>query len=245
MDITETVFDFKALSTQQQDYFFEKIAEFDQQVFTLTCEKELKKYLYDPQAISVTIIQYHHRGKLVGQTIIPLLALTLLHQPILVVNSRASFLKSYRHQYNHKIINSALKAMLNQRFKYPLTPMWFIATINQPKLYAHFVSRVRGFYPRSDIRMPEDYLSVLQVMASRQHDIQKRDEDIYVHQTCVPLRSEEELQQLRVHANPHCDFFLQHAPDYFDGIGLMCICRLDSKTLTETALNFALDWKVS
>ena len=26
MDITETVFDFKALSTQQQDYFFEKIA---------------------------------------------------------------------------------------------------------------------------------------------------------------------------------------------------------------------------
>lgn len=104
MDITETVFDFKALSTQQQDYFFEKIAEFDQQVFTLTCEKELKKYLYDPQAISVTIIQYHHRGKLVGQTIIQLLALTLLHQPILVVNSRASFLKIYRHQYNHKII---------------------------------------------------------------------------------------------------------------------------------------------
>ena len=64
MDITETVFDFKALSTQQQDYFFEKIAEFDQQVFTLTCEKELKKYLYDPQAISVTIIQYHHRSSL-------------------------------------------------------------------------------------------------------------------------------------------------------------------------------------
>lgn len=244
MDITETVFDFKALSTQQQDYFFEKIAEFDQQVFTLTCEKELKKYLYDPQAISVTIIQYHHRGKLVGQTIIPLLALTLLHQPILVVNSRASFLKSYRYQYNHKIINSALKAMLNQRLKNPFILVWFVISINQPKIYSLFASRSKNFYPRVGKIMPKEYHEVLQLMAARYPEIQKRSEGVYVHETHSPARSFEQLTHLRIPQDVHCNFFLQHAPDYFDGWGIMCICKLDGKTLSETALNLALNRKV-
>ena len=39
--------------------------------------------------------------------------------------------------------------------------------------------------------------------------------------------------RLRSQADAHQQFFRQHAPDYFDGMGLMCICRLDFRTIAK------------
>ena len=39
--------------------------------------------------------------------------------------------------------------------------------------------------------------------------------------------------RLRSQADAYQQFFRQHAPDYFDGMGLMCICRLDFRTIAK------------
>ena len=71
MNLIETVFDFKALSMQQQSYFFEKIYQFDQKIFPNSSLEEFKAFVYDPDAIAVTVIQYHDRDQVVGQNVIP------------------------------------------------------------------------------------------------------------------------------------------------------------------------------
>ena len=159
-----------------------------------------------------------------------------------VVNLRASFLSEYQKQ--NLTILSTVKAILNQRLKNPFILVWFVISINQPKIYSLFASRSKNFYPRVGKIMPKEYHEVLQLMAARYPEIQKRSEGVYVHETHSPARSFEQLTHLRIPQDVHCNFFLQHAPDYFDGWGIMCICKLDGKTLSETALNLALSRKV-
>lgn len=50
---------------------------------------------------------------------------------------------------------------------------------------------------------------------------------------------------LRSRADAHQQFFMQHAPDYFDGMGLMRICRLSFRTICAAAVNLALGRRVS
>ncbi|WP_291337876.1 hypothetical protein [Acinetobacter sp. UBA801] len=242
MNLIETVFDFKALSVQQQSYFFEKIYQFDQKVFPNSSLEELKAFVYDPDAITVTVIQFHDREQLVGQNIILLILIHYNEQTMYVVNLRASFLSEYQKQ--NLTILSTVKAILNQRLKNPFILVWFVISINQPKIYSLFASRSKNFYPRVGKIMPKEYHEVLQLMAARYPEIQKRSEGVYVHETHSPARSFEQLTHLRIPQDVHCNFFLQHAPDYFDGWGIMCICKLDGKTLSETALNLALNRKV-
>ena len=242
MNLIETVFDFKALSMQQQSYFFEKIYQFDQKVFPNSSLEELKAFVYDPDAITVTVIQFHDREQLVGQNIILLILIHYNEQTMYVVNLRASFLSEYQKQ--NLTILSTVKAILNQRLKNPFILVWFVISINQPKIYSLFASRSKNFYPRVGKIMPKEYHEVLQLMAARYPEIQKRSEGVYVHETHSPARSFEQLTHLRIPQDVHCNFFLQHAPDYFDGWGIMCICKLDGKTLSETALNLALNRKV-
>ena len=242
MNLIETVFDFKALSVQQQSYLFEKIYQFDQKVFPNSSLEELKAFVYDPDAITVTVIQFHDREQLVGQNIILLILIHYNEQTMYVVNLRASFLSEYQKQ--NLTILSTVKAILNQRLKNPFILVWFVISINQPKIYSLFASRSKNFYPRVGKIMPKEYHEVLQLMAARYPEIQKRSEGVYVHETHSPARSFEQLTHLRIPQDVHCNFFLQHAPDYFDGWGIMCICKLDGKTLSETALNLALNRKV-
>ena len=242
MNLIETVFDFKALSVQQQSYFFEKIYQFDQKVFPNSSLEELKAFVYDPDAITVTVIQFHDREQLVGQNIILLILIHYNEQTMYVVNLRASFLSEYQKQ--NLTILSTVKAILNQRLKNPFILVWFVISINQPKIYSLFASRSKNFYPRVGKIMPKEYHEVLQLMAARYPEIQKRSEGVYVHETHSPARSFEQLTHLRIPQDVHCNFFLQHAPDYFDGWGIMCICKLDGKTLSETALSLALNRKV-
>lgn len=242
MNLIETVFDFKALSVQQQSYFFEKIYQFDQKVFPNSSLEELKAFVYDPDAITVTVIQFHDREQLVGQNIILLILIHFNEQTMYVVNLRASFLSEYQKQ--NLTILSTVKAILNQRLKNTFILVWFVISINQPKIYSLFASRSKNFYPRVGKIMPKEYHEVLQLMAARYPEIQKRSEGVYVHETHSPARSFEQLTHLRIPQDVHCNFFLQHAPDYFDGWGIMCICKLDGKTLSETALNLALNRKV-
>ncbi len=59
-----------------------------------------------------------------------------------------------------------------------------------------------------------------------------------------------DIQRLRTKATPHINFFMQHVPDYFDDMGLLCICKLDLKNdfgnhiafifRLESVLNFIL-----
>ena len=242
MNLIETVFDFKALSMQQQSYFFEKIYQFDQKIFPNSSLEEFKAFVYDPDAIAVTVIQYHDRDQVVGQNIILLILIHYNEQTMYVVNLRASFLSEYQKQ--NLTIPSAVKAMLNRRLKNPFIPLWFVISINQPKIYSLFASRSKSFFPRVGKTMPKEYHEVLQLMAARYPEIQKRGEGVYVHETHSPARSFEQLMHLRIPQDVHSNFFLQHAPDYFDGWGIMCICKLDGKTLSETALNLALNRKV-
>ncbi|MBF4521505.1 MULTISPECIES: hypothetical protein [Acinetobacter] len=243
MNIIETVFDFKALSTQQQHYFFEKIYQFDQIIFPNSSLDEFKAFVYAPDAIAVTIIHYHCKGELVGQNVIPILQIQCNNQTMHVVNSRAGFLPEYQKQ--NLTIQSAVKAMLNRRFKHPFIPLWFVITINQPKIYSLFASRSQNFFPRVGKSTPKEYCEILKIMAARYPEVQKRCNGVYVHETTSPMRNVAQLESLRAHQDVHCNFFLQHAPDYFDGWGIMCICKLDSRTLSETAMNLALNRKVS
>jgi len=46
-----------------------------------------------------------------------------------------------------------------------------------------------------------------------------------------------QLIRLRSRADAHQQFFMQHAPDYFDSMGLMRICWLNFRTICAAALN--------
>lgn len=147
MNLIETVFDFKALSMQQQSYFFEKIYQFDQKIFPNSSLEEFKAFVYDPDAIAVMVIQYHDRDQVVGQNVIPFILIHYNEQPMHVVNSRAGFLSEYQKQ--NLTIPSAVKAMLNRRLKNPFIPLWFVISINQPKIYSLFASRSKSFFQES------------------------------------------------------------------------------------------------
>ena len=196
MNIVETVFDFKALSKQQQDYFCEKIYQFDQNIFPHATLDEIQAFIYDPDAVAVIVIHYHCDGKLVGQNIIPIVLIHCHGQPMHVVSSRAGFLPEY--QKKNRTIHSAVMAMLNRRVKNPFIPLWFVISINQPKIYSLFASCSRSFYPRVGRMMPKEYRDILQIMAARCPEIQKRSDDVYVHETNFPTRNLEQLLYLRM-----------------------------------------------
>lgn len=73
----------------------------------------------------------------------------------------------------------------------------------------------------------------------RRYEVQVRGENIFAHSCDLPKVTPEQLIRLRSQADAHQQFFMQHAPDYFDGMGLMCICRLDFRTICAAALNLA------
>ena len=75
--------------------------------------------------------------------------------------------------------------------------------------------------------MPEEYLQVLELMQNRHENVQQRSEDVFVHPCVLPQTTPEQLIRLRNRASPHINFYMQHAPDYFIGMGLICICKLD------------------
>lgn len=55
--------------------------------------------------------------------------------------------------------------------------------------------------------MPKEYHEVLQLMAARYPEIQKRGEGVYVHETHSPARSFEQLMHLRIPQDVHSNFF--------------------------------------
>ena len=53
----------------------------------------------------------------------------------------------------------------------------------------------------------------------------------------LPQTTPEQLIRLRNRASRHINFYMQHTPDYFIGMALMCICKLDLLNLIEAAMN--------
>ena len=70
-------------------------------------------------------------------------------------------------------------------------------------------------------------------------------DDVFVHPCVLPQTTPEQLIRLRNRASRHINFYMQHTPDYFIGMGLMCICKLDLLTLLETAMNVFLGREVA
>lgn len=243
MKIIETIVDFVLLSAIEKEHFFQKIWAFDQQIFPHATVEQLSKYINDPDAVSVPVVQYHCNGKLVGLNIISILKLQLANHPILLVSSRAGFLPEYRGK--NQSLNSALRTVLNYRIRHPVYPMWFVASFLQPKVYTLFASHSINFFPRAGRAMPEKHAAVLDMMQSRLNDVQSRGRNIWVHRGEMPVLTPEQLVRLRSQANSHHQFFMQYVPDYFDGMGLMCICRLDLRTIFETAFNLAIGRRIN
>lgn len=235
MKITERTTDFAKLSAEKKHTFFQKMWEFDQKIFPNASIDDLYNELYDLDAVSIPVIHYYHQGMLVGQNIIQILKLKLNDYAIFVVSSRAGFLPEYRRR--NLTLNSAIRVAVRHRLRYPTHPLWFVSTLMQPKVYTLFASRSRYFYPRRDKAMPKDHQQVLQMIQMRKHGVQKRGEDIYIHPCDMPKVTPEQLIRLRNKSDRHVQFFMQHVPDYFDGMGLMCVCRLDLKTIIETTYN--------
>lgn len=238
MKIKETVIDFAKLSQEEKHQQFQKIWEFDQRIFPGGTIEQLYDYLYDLAAVSIPIVQYFHRGKLVGQNIIPILKLKAAKRDIFIITSRAGFLTEYRGR--NRSLNSAIRVALNHRIRYPATPLWFVTTLMQPKIYRLFASRSANFFPRAGRAMPKAHAEVLQIMQSYCTDVQVRGENIFVHRCNIPKVTAEQLVRLRNRSDSHNQYFLQHVPDYFDGMGLMCICCLDFSTIFETIFNLAM-----
>ncbi|WP_313034212.1 hypothetical protein [Acinetobacter sp.] len=242
MRITETIVDFAQLASEQKNRFFKMVCEFDQQIFPASCEQDIYNFIYDPDAVSVLVVHYYHKDTLVGQNIIPVLKLSLQGHPIFVVSSRASILPAYRK--GNRTLKTAIRVAINHRIRHPTIPLWYVPTVIQPKIYTYFASRSQNFYPRKGREIPPDYLRVLEMMQQRKQEICKRREDIFVYPYVMPQTTPEHIQRLRNKATPHIHFFMQHVPDYFDGMGLLCICKLDLKTILETLLNLFLDRRV-
>lgn len=243
MKITEKVEDFVQLSPEKKHYMFQEVWNFDQEIFPSSRIDELYDYLHDCDAASIPIVRYYSGGQLIGQNIIRILQLDLDGDRIFVVNSRAGFLPQYRRR--NLSLYSAIRVTLQHKLKHPSIPFWFVPTIMQPKVYMLFASRTAGFYPRAEQPMPEKHQRVLNLMVSRKKDVQKRAEGIYVYPCDLPKVDSEHLIRLRNNAETHVNFFMQHVPDYFDGLGLLCVCELDLKSIAETAVNLAFDRRLT
>ena len=239
MLITETITDFSKLASEQKKCFFKKIWIFDQQIFPNSSVEEIYNFVHDVDAVSVKVIHYYHEGKLIGQNVLPILKLSLDGKPIFVLSSRAGILPAYRS--GHRTLNSAIRVVLNHQIRHLTIPLWFVTTVMQPKVYTIFASRSHNFFPRAERQTPQDYLQVLNVVQQRQHEVQKRREDIFVHPVVMPKVTLNQLMCLRSKATKHINFFMQHVPDYFDGMGLMCVCKLDFKTIFEMMFNLSFD----
>ncbi|CAB1213200.1 hypothetical protein [Acinetobacter bouvetii] len=239
MGITETIIDFAKLATEQKHRFFKTMCEFDQQIFPDFCEEEIYNFVYDKDAVSVLVIHYHHKNEIVGQNIIPILKLSLAGNPIFVVSNRAGILPAYRK--GNRTLKTAIRIAINHRIRHPTIPLWFVPTVIQPKVYTLFASRSQNFFPRVGKDIPQEYLKVLQLMQQRKQEVSKRREDIFVYPHVMPQTTPKHIQRLRNKATPHSNFFMQHVPDYFDGMGLLCICKLDLKTILETIFNLSFD----
>lgn len=81
--------------------------------------------------------------------------------------------------------------------------------------------------------------------ACRSVNVQQRSDDVFVHPCVLPQTTPEQLIRLRNRASRHINFYMQHTPDYFIGMGLMCICKLDLLTLLEAAMNVFLGREVA
>lgn len=239
MGIIEKMVDFSKLASDHQQQFFETMLAFDQQFFPDSSKEEVYDFVYDIDAVSVQVVHYYHQGQLIGQNIIPILKLALNGKPIFVVSSRAGILPAYRR--GNRTLKTAIRVAVNQRIRHPSIPLWFVPTIIQPKIYTLFASRSQNFFPRTGKQIPQEYLQVLELIHQRKNEVQKRREDIFVHPSAMPQMTPADIQRLRNKTTPHINFFTQHVPDYFDGMGLLCICKLDLKTILETIWNLSLD----
>ena len=169
--------------------------------------------------------------------ILHLIRLSQQDKPIFVVTSRAGVLEQYRR--SNLTLKTAIRVALRYRLRYPAIPLWFVTTLMQPKVYTLFASRSRYFYPRKGYTMPTAHQSVLELMHRYKSQVHKRGQGIYVAPALMPKVTPDQLIRLRKRSDVHYQFFMQHVPDYFDGKGLMCVCRLDFKTISETIMNLA------
>lgn len=243
MHLMEKMVDFTKLSTEKQQALFKKLESFDRKIFPNAVQNELYQLLYNHDVVALPIIRFYHRGKIVGQNIIAILKLNREQQTLYIVNSRAAFLPDYRNQ--NRSLMSAIRVALGYRLKYPTRQLWFVSSLMQPNVYRLFASRSKRFYPRVGAKMPEEYLQVLELMQNRHENVQQRSEDVFVHPCVLPQTTPEQLIRLRNRASPHINFYMQHAPDYFIGMGLICICKLDLFTLVDAALNLLLGREVA
>lgn len=239
MNILETITDYKKLAPEHQNQYLEQLLDFDRIIFPETCKQELFDFMHDPDAISVQVVEYFDGVRLIGYNSISILKLNIRDKNIFVVNSRGSFLPNY--QRGNKTVNSVIKVAVQHSIKHPLIPLWFVVTMMQPKAYALLASCAQNFYPRTDVDTPQDYLDVLKLIAVRKPDVQKRREDIYVHPRVIPETTLDESIHIHDQANQHIDFFMQHTPDYFDGMGMMCVSKLNTKMLTEAVILNAIE----
>ncbi|WP_407304144.1 hypothetical protein [Acinetobacter sp.] len=235
MHIAEKIVDFTKLTSEQKKYFFETMLAFDQQIFPNSTPDEIYEFVYDIDAVAVQVVHYFHENKLIGQNIIQLLKLYFEDKPIFVVSSRLGTLAGYGK--SNRTLKTAIRIVINYRIRHPTIPLWFVPTIIQPKVYKNFASRSQNFFPRKAKPMPEEYLKVLDMIQQRKNKVQKRREDIFVHPNVMPQTTPADIQRLRNKTTQHINFFTQHVPDYFDGMGLMCICKLDLKTISEAIFN--------
>lgn len=238
MKLTETIVDFAKLSTHKKHAFFQDVWLFDQEIFPNSTAEELYDYMYDIDAVSVPVVQYWHKEKLIGQNIIPILKLKLNNQPIYVVSSRAGVLADYRRK--NLTLSSAIRVAVRHRLRNPKIPLWFVTTLMQPKVYTLFASRSQYFFPRHNVEMPEMHIDILKLMLSRKRFVEERGHGIFVSRSVIPRVTPDQLIRLRNRSDDHIRFFMQHVPDYFNGKGLICVCLLDLRTIIETTWNLAL-----
>lgn len=238
MKITETIVDFVKLSIQKKHDFFQQMLEFDQHIFPNSSVEDLYDYVYDLNAVSVPVVQYFVGDQLIGQNIIPILKMHLHDKPIFIVTSRAGVLAQYRHR--NLTLKSAIRVVLRHRVRYPTFPLWFVTTLMQPKVYTLFASTSQYFHPRKGLEIPRSHVAVLKLMAKHKAQVQERGRGIFVKPSEMPKVTPEQLIRLRNKRDIHSEFFMQHVPDYFDGKGLMCVCRLDLRTIIETTINLAI-----
>jgi len=235
MKIREQITDFVKLTAVEKHSFFQTLLEFDQLIFPNASVENLYHYVHNPLLSSVYVVQYFLGDQLIGQNIIPVLKLPQNGRPIFVVTSRAGILEQYRHR--NLTLKTAIRVVLRHRLRYPAIPLWFVTTLMQPKIYSLFASHSQFFYPRKGQEMPESHQAVLELMTPYKTWTEERGMGIYVAPTLMPKVTAEQLIRLRRRQDDHYLFFIQNVPDYYEGRGLMCICKLDFKTIFETALN--------
>lgn len=242
MPMTETIVDFEKLSAKKKHELFEQLWNFDREIFPFAKIEDFYGYLYDLSATSIPVVLYYDKGKLVGQNIIQILKLDVHGKILYVVSSRAGFLAEYRRR--NLSLYSAIRVMLQYKLKHPQHDIWFVPTLMQPKVYMLFACRTQHFYPRVDTVMPETHLELLKFLAERRETTESRGKGIYVHPCDLPKITSEQLIRLRHHGDTHVNFFMQYVPDYFSGSGMMCICKLDLKTIIETTFNLLSNRKL-